>query len=461
MHWEAYYFIKIIKLSFPDEFNNNEVFEIGSYCVNHSIREHFESCEYVGVDLTEGETVDIVASGHEVKLNQAFDLAVSCECFEHNPYFKESLANMIHHLKDNGLLMISCATEGRPEHGTSRTDPKVSPGTSDIGWDYYKNLTKADLESTLIAHNIKHYYFFTNPISHDLYLIGIKGRTVSPLKISQLNQAQKNIQQFIEQSLVFSTYIQNIIHNKAKEVAIEGLGSLFTIIKHDMHPLFLNKFNNVFPLIKNTSLSTIVSAGYDECLNLYPTDYLSWLNKSNVEQKKGNLELALNAVLKAMKLNDYGYMLDTAYLSLLFQLKQYDEAISLSMGMKANHLNDASFHLLLAEIAIANKNKELAETSAKISFYLGNVSPRSYLVYIEALITNGKFEEAKFLLQGVLNKHGHLPWVYLKKANVLILENKQIEAISCLKLGCYHFPANEQLIQLLKNTTDNSLSLHL
>lgn len=46
-------------------------------------------------------------------------------------------------------MLISCATTGRLEHGTTRTNPDASPFTSAHKWEYYKNLTVADLEASL------------------------------------------------------------------------------------------------------------------------------------------------------------------------------------------------------------------------------------------------------------------------------------------------------------------------
>ena len=62
------------------------VLEIGSADINGSIRSFFPGSDYTGVDLSAGPGVDVVASGHELALpDRDVDLAISCECFEHNP----------------------------------------------------------------------------------------------------------------------------------------------------------------------------------------------------------------------------------------------------------------------------------------------------------------------------------------------------------------------------------------
>ena len=101
----------------------SRVLEIGSYDVNGSVRTLFAtSTDYVGVDLSEGPGVDVVSFGHELALpDDAFDLAVSAECFEHDPHWAETFANMVRLTRPGGMVVFTCATRGRPEHGTRRT----------------------------------------------------------------------------------------------------------------------------------------------------------------------------------------------------------------------------------------------------------------------------------------------------------------------------------------------------
>jgi SAM-dependent methyltransferase len=159
--------------------NNSRLLEIGSYDVNGSIRAIVQSAinptEHIGVDLINGPNVDLVCSGSEVDLpDESFDLTVSFECLEHNPYWAETLANMRRMTKAKGYVIVSCATLGRLEHGTTRTDPVSSPGTQGVGWNYYKNLTAADFDSSFLS-SFKDYYFWENKYSKDLYFIGSVG----------------------------------------------------------------------------------------------------------------------------------------------------------------------------------------------------------------------------------------------------------------------------------------------
>ena len=74
--------------------------------------------------------------------------------------------------KENGLVIMSCATTGRPEHGTRRSSPADAPL---VEWDYYKNLTEQDfVEAMPIQDMFSEYQFSTNTGSKDLYFYGTK-----------------------------------------------------------------------------------------------------------------------------------------------------------------------------------------------------------------------------------------------------------------------------------------------
>lgn len=156
-------------------FNKKKVLEIGSLNINGSVREFFSECDYIGIDLDDGPDVDIVCEGQKYDApDNSFDVVCSLECFEHNPYWEETFLNMIRMCRTEGLVFFTCATEGREEHGTSRTNPIDSPFTVKKGWDYYKNLTEKDFRDKINFEEIfAHHYFFTNEVSHDLYFYGI------------------------------------------------------------------------------------------------------------------------------------------------------------------------------------------------------------------------------------------------------------------------------------------------
>lgn len=174
-HPQQMEFIRSVKSFFPKYFKRKIILEIGSLDINGSVRVFFEDCLYIGLDIGPGPGVDIVGTGHEYSApDEIFDVAISCECFEHNPYWRETFANMTRVVKPGGLVIFTCATTGRAEHGTSACNPLFSPLTVEKGWEYYSNLTEEDfngafdLDKRFISLN-----FSVNPESCDLYFWGL------------------------------------------------------------------------------------------------------------------------------------------------------------------------------------------------------------------------------------------------------------------------------------------------
>lgn len=172
-----------------------KVLEVGSYIVNGTVRPFFYGSQYIGVDLMPGPGVDIVLNGKEINLpDETFDVAISCECFEHNPHWVESFQIMDKKIKKCGILIVSCASRGRLEHGTNRTHPESSPGSQSLGWDYYKNLTKKDFFNNLSLDDIfSSYIFVYNGTSKDLYFVGLKLGENSRLKGMHLADLQSQL----------------------------------------------------------------------------------------------------------------------------------------------------------------------------------------------------------------------------------------------------------------------------
>lgn len=155
---------------YPDIFEWKNVIEIGSLDINGTVRDFFKYCNYVGFDLGAGPGVDYAVQGQDVKYpDNSFDVAVSAECFEHNPAWKETWLNMHRMVKPGGFILMTCAGTGRPEHGTARSDVGSSPLTVDAGWEYYGNLTPEDMKP--LEQNWWSYQYYENTVNCDLYAI--------------------------------------------------------------------------------------------------------------------------------------------------------------------------------------------------------------------------------------------------------------------------------------------------
>ncbi len=174
-------FFNDVKNKFPDMFTNKLVLDIGSLDINGSNRMLFDNCVYTGVDLLPGNNVDLVSKGHELKFpDNSFDVVISGECFEHDMFYKDTIQNMYRMLKPGGLFTFTCASTGRPEHGTRRSEPESAPFLKEFDYwvDYYKNLTEDDIREIIpIENDFTEFNFGVDNTVHDLYFWGIKATT--------------------------------------------------------------------------------------------------------------------------------------------------------------------------------------------------------------------------------------------------------------------------------------------
>jgi SAM-dependent methyltransferase len=190
-------FVDRICQSFPAFFSGTRVLEIGSLDINGSVRRHFGGCEYIGLDVGPGPGVDVVCPGQEYDApNGSFDVVVSCECFEHNRYWRETFTNMVRLCRPGGLILMTCATTGRNEHGTIRANPADSPL---IPTDYYGNLEAKDFPDSLsLAKHLSQWEFYSDHSSHDLYFVGF--RKGAPAPADAVQELFKHYQHYLEKA---------------------------------------------------------------------------------------------------------------------------------------------------------------------------------------------------------------------------------------------------------------------
>jgi SAM-dependent methyltransferase len=186
-HKEQIDYVNRIKGQFPQFFNNKKVLGIGTFNVCGTEDEYFENCDYQGLDLGPGPGVDIVCPAQEYDApDNTFDTIISCECFEHNPFYKETIQNAVRMLKSGGMFLFTCATTGRPVHGTKSLEEeskkkfinwKTMPNVVRENWDneYYKNLTEEDIRECLDFDDKFESYQFEIESNHcDLFFWGVK-----------------------------------------------------------------------------------------------------------------------------------------------------------------------------------------------------------------------------------------------------------------------------------------------
>lgn len=246
---------------FPEYFNNVRVLDIGSMDINGNNRAHFKNSDYTGIDIGEGNNVDVICSGHLFSVSsnsEKFNTVISTECFEHDVYYKETILNVVENLLlPGGMFLFTCATTGRPEHGTTRTSPFDSPFTN----DYYKNLAEDDIKEFLdLDRYFSDYSFSVNSDSHDLYFWGIKKKMDVDV-VMLTNSKNDKFFRMTKESIISLKNSSSIA--KYNIILIEGnLDSKYTKIYEDLGCLVV--YNN-----SNFSFSNSINYGLNHCKNRY------------------------------------------------------------------------------------------------------------------------------------------------------------------------------------------------
>jgi SAM-dependent methyltransferase len=201
-------FVEKVREAFPERFSKAHVLEIGSLDINGTVRDFFTDCEYVGIDIAPGAGVDIVCQGQDFDgPDGTFDVVISCEVMEHNPYWVATFENMVRLCRPGGLVLMTCAGIGRPEHGTLRTTPQYSPLTTDVGWDYYKNISEGMFRSRVHpARDFANFGIWRNWSSFDLQFVGIKKSTEDEPSFRQ---------DWVRRTASIEHYIRNLNSRKA------------------------------------------------------------------------------------------------------------------------------------------------------------------------------------------------------------------------------------------------------
>lgn len=180
-HLQQQEFCDKIRNQHSKYFKNKKVLDIGSLDINGNNRFLFTDCDYTGLDVGQGPNVDVISVGHLFEgPDNYYDTIISTEVFEHDMFYEKTIENIVRMLKPGGMFIFTCASTGRAEHGTRKSDGSGSAPLliqiSEEWSDYYKNLTEDDIRK------IKNFnvtfpdgYFEYNTNSHDLYFYGVKG----------------------------------------------------------------------------------------------------------------------------------------------------------------------------------------------------------------------------------------------------------------------------------------------
>jgi hypothetical protein len=132
MHLEAMSFVASAVRTYDAR---GPVYEIGSKNINGTVRVLFPGDDYLGIDVVAGPCVDVVADGATYVPPTTPATVVCCEVLEHTEWAGAIVTQAAKVLGDGGLLIISCAGDGRAPHSA------VDGGRLRQG-EFYDNLSR-------------------------------------------------------------------------------------------------------------------------------------------------------------------------------------------------------------------------------------------------------------------------------------------------------------------------------
>ena len=109
------YIEKIVKKHGPFK----SVLDVGSMNVSGVIKDLIGDADYIGLDMQEGDNVDLVANAHDLKQifpSKKFDLVVCADTLEHDDKFWLTVEGLRYVTKRGGLMFIGVPSRRCPMH---------------------------------------------------------------------------------------------------------------------------------------------------------------------------------------------------------------------------------------------------------------------------------------------------------------------------------------------------------
>lgn len=116
------------------------ILDLGGRDINGTIHALFTH-PVTTVDIEAGRGVDIVADAADWEPDQPYEVVLCTEVFEHTPRWRDIIATASKALNPGGVLLVTCATEGRPPHGAATDLP--------VEGEFYENIREQDLRDAL------------------------------------------------------------------------------------------------------------------------------------------------------------------------------------------------------------------------------------------------------------------------------------------------------------------------
>jgi len=166
MHADAYAFVALAAKEYQAA---GPVYEIGSRNINGTVRGLFPRDGYLGVDIASGPDVDLVVNAASYLPPMPMGTAVCCEVLEHTLYAETIVTQAARALLVGGLLIITCAGEGRLPH-SAHDGGSLRPN------EHYQNLTRETVSAWAEAAGVESLPNPYRAVWGDVYYVGPKVR---------------------------------------------------------------------------------------------------------------------------------------------------------------------------------------------------------------------------------------------------------------------------------------------
>jgi SAM-dependent methyltransferase len=145
------------------------VLDLGGRDINGSPRPLFPNATaYRTVDIAAGPGVDIVADAGDWTPDGVYDVVVCCETFEHTPRWPDICATAFAACRPGGLLILTMAGPGRPEHSGIDGGWTLHPG------EYYGNVDPAQLWRVLSGCGFERIHVDQQPAPADVRAVAVR-----------------------------------------------------------------------------------------------------------------------------------------------------------------------------------------------------------------------------------------------------------------------------------------------
>jgi tetratricopeptide (TPR) repeat protein len=202
---------------------------------------------------------------------------------------------MIQLTKANGLVAFTCATTGRPEHGTKNTSPHSSIASQKVSSNYYKNLVKEDFTKLNLDKFFSSYSFYSNMFTNDLYFIGRRSGNENNDMLPSVNKID-GIPKILELSKKLD-FIKNSISKSSHEEIPRLIDDIYK--NYSLSSLLLTKLMDYSIQIGYYQQALT----FGDLASKYPFNQVSNLTlQALCHYKKGNLLHANELMLKVTNL---------------------------------------------------------------------------------------------------------------------------------------------------------------